>query len=106
MKNELLKGLEINTGHNELLQWGIIIVGAFLLFYICDFIGKKIIAPAVQRFTRTTSNTWDDILLNNDTIKNLCRLVPVIIANIVLPFILEAESSVMHYIHIVVQALQ
>ncbi len=95
MKNELLKGLEINTGHNELLQWGIIIVGAFLLFYICDFIGKKIIAPAVQRFTRTTSNTWDDILLNNDTIKNLCRLVPGIIANIVLPFILEAESSVL-----------
>ena len=95
MKNELLKGLEINTGHNELLQWGIIIVGAFLLFYICNFIGKKIIAPAVQRFTRTTSNTWDDILLNNDTIKNLCRLVPGIIANIVLPFILEAESSVL-----------
>ena len=95
MKNELLKGLEINTGHSELLQWGIIIVGAFLLFYICDFIGKKIIAPAVQRFTRTTSNTWDDILLNNDTIKNLCRLVPGIIANIVLPFILEAESSVL-----------
>ena len=95
MKNELLKGLETNTGHNELLQWGIIIVGAFLLFYICDFIGKKIIAPAVQRFTRTTSNTWDDILLNNDTITNLCRLVPGIIANIVLPFILEAESSVL-----------
>ena len=95
MENELLKGLGINTGNNELLQWGIIIVAAFLLSYVCEFISRKIITPTVLRFTKKTSNTWDDILLNRDTIKNLCRLVPGILANAVLPFILEAESSVL-----------
>ena len=95
MENELLNELGINTGHHELLQWGIIIIGAFLLFYTCDFIGKKIVMPIVRRFTKTTTNTWDDILLNNDTIKNLCRLVPGIIASAVLPFILEADSNIL-----------
>lgn len=95
MENELLNDLGINTGNHELLQWAIIIVGAFLLFYICDFISKKVVIPIVRRFTKTTSNTWDDILLNNDTIKNLCRLVPGIIASAVLPFILETDSSVL-----------
>lgn len=95
MENELLNELGINTGHHELLQWAIIIVGAFLLFYTCDFIGKRVVMPIVRRFTKTTTNTWDDILLNNDTIKNLCRLVPGIIASAVLPFFLEADSNIL-----------
>ena len=89
MEYNLLKNLEIGTEHNELLQWAFIIVGAFLLFYICELIGKKIITPIVRRFTKATANTWDDILLNDNTLKSLYRLVPGIIASFVLPFILE-----------------
>ena len=95
MGDQLLKELGIATEHRELLLWAIIIVGAFLLFYLCDIISRRIIIPIVRRFTKTTANTWDDILLNNDTIKNLCRLVPGIIANIILPFVIEAESSIL-----------
>lgn len=95
MENNLLKDLNLNTGNSELLQWAIIIAGAFLLFYICEIIGKRIITPIVRRFTKTTANKWDDILLNNDTLKNLYRLVPGIIASFVLPFILKENSSVL-----------
>ena len=95
MGDQLLKELGIATEHRELLLWAIIIVGAFLLFYLCDIISRRIIIPIVRRFTKTTANTWDDILLNNDTIKNLCRLVPGIIASIILPFVLEEDSSIL-----------
>ncbi len=95
MENELLKNLGISTGHSDLIQWGIIIIGTFLLFYIFDFIGKKIVIPIVRRFTEATRNRWDDILLNNNTIINLCRLVPGIAASFVLPFILEENSSIL-----------
>ena len=95
MENNLLKDLNLDTGNSELLQWAIIIAGAFLLFYICEIIGKRIITPIVRRFTKTTANKWDDILLNNDTLKNLYRLVPGIIASFVLPFILKENSSVL-----------
>lgn len=95
MEKELLNDLGIETGHNDLIQWGIIIIGAFLLFYLFDFIGKKVVIPIVRRFTKTTRNKWDDILLNNNTIINLCRLVPGIIASVILPFILDGNNSVL-----------
>ena len=95
MEEQLLKDLGIDTGHNELLQWAVIIIGAFLLFYICEFFSKKVVIPIVRRFTNSTTSKWDDILLNNDTLKNLCRLVPGIIASFILPFVLEAESTIL-----------
>lgn len=95
MENEFINNLGISTEHSELLQWAIIIVGAFLLFYVCDVIGKKIVMPIIRRFTKTTTNTWDDILLNDNTIKNICRLAPGIIASAVLPFILKEDSHVL-----------
>ena len=95
MDNNLLNDLGINTGHNDLLQWGIVIIGAFLLFYLFDFIGKKIVIPIIRRFTQATTNKWDDILLNNETITNLCRLVPGVIASFILPFILKENSDIL-----------
>lgn len=95
MEEQLLKDLGIGAGHNELLLWAIIIIGAFLLFYICEFFSKKVVIPIVRRFTNSTTSKWDDILLNNDTLKNLCRLVPGIIASFILPFVLEAESTIL-----------
>ena len=95
MEEQLLKDLGIDTGHNELLQWAVIIIGAFLLFYICEFFSKKVVIPIVRRFTNSTTSKWDDILLNNNTLKNLCRLVAGIIASFILPFVLEAESTIL-----------
>jgi miniconductance mechanosensitive channel len=95
MEEQLLKDLGIGTGDNELLQWAAIIIGAFLLFYICEFLSKKVVIPIVRRFTNSTTSKWDDILLNNDTLKNLCRLVPGIIASFILPFVLEADSTIL-----------
>ncbi len=95
MDNNLLESLRNYTAHNEMLMWGIIIAGAFLLFYICDLIGQRIVIPIVRRFTRKTKGAWDDIMLNDSTVKGLCRLVPGIIASILLPVILSEESTVL-----------
>lgn len=93
----MLKDLGIDTGNNELLQWAVIIVGAFLLFYICEIISKKVVIPVVRKFTESTTSKWDDILLNNDTLKNLCRLVPGIMAGFILPFVLETDSTILAF---------
>ena len=95
MEHDILNELGINTGYNELLLWGLIIIGAFLLFYFFELIGKRIIIPIVRRFTKRTVNKWDDILLNNNTIRNLCRLVPGIIASAILPIVLKENSSIL-----------
>lgn len=95
MESRLLDSLGIETGHSELLQWAIVFLGAFVLFYACELVGKKILIPIIRRFTKKTASKWDDILLNDNTISNLCRLVPGIVASIVLPFILKADSSIL-----------
>lgn len=95
MNDILFRIPEIDSGNNEMLQWAIIIVGAFLLFYICDIIGKRIIIPVVHRFTNKTKRQWDDIILNDETVKGLYRLFPGIIAGVLLPFLLKEGSTIL-----------
>lgn len=95
MNDILFRIPEIDSGNNEMLQWAIIIVGAFLLFYICDIIGKRIIIPVVHRFTNKTKRQWDDIILNDETVKGLYRLFPGIIAGVLLPFLLKDGSTIL-----------
>lgn len=91
---QILENFRIETGNSQMLNWAVIIAGAFLLFYLCDLISKKAIIPLVNRFTRSTARKWDDILLNENTIKGLCRLVPGIVLYILTPFFLEENSSI------------
>ena len=95
MNDTLLENLGIGSGHEETLQWAIVIVGAFTLFYICDLIGQKIIIPIVRRFTKKTKGKWDDIILNDNTVKGLCRLIPGFIASILLPILLVEGSTIL-----------
>lgn len=95
MDYKLLEELGIDSAHNDMLTWGIVIASALLLFYICDLIGQKIVIPIVRRFTQSTKGTWDDIMLSDSTVKGLCRLIPGIIASILLPLILVEGSTIL-----------
>ena len=95
MIERLLDELGFYTTQNEMVKWGIVIGGALLLFYLCDIIGRKIVIPIVRRFTRKTKEKWDDILLNDSTIKGLCRLVPGIIASALLPILFTEKSEIL-----------
>ncbi|MBR2318852.1 MAG: mechanosensitive ion channel [Bacteroidaceae bacterium] len=95
MNDKLFDNLGIGNGHEEVLKWAIIIVSAFLLFYVCDLIGHKIVVPIVHRFTKKTKRKWDDIILNDNTVKGLCRLFPGIIASLLLPVVLTGESTIL-----------
>lgn len=95
MIERLLDELGFYTTQNEMVKWGIVIGGALLLFYLCDIIGRKIVIPIVRRFTRKTKEKWDDILLNDSTIKGLCRLIPGIIASALLPILFTEKSEIL-----------
>ncbi|MBQ8337056.1 MAG: mechanosensitive ion channel [Bacteroidaceae bacterium] len=79
---------------SQTIQWAIIIASAFLLFYLCDLLSKKVIIPLVKRFTQSTARKWDDILLNDGTIRGLCRLLPGLIFYTALPFMLHSEGTI------------
>ena len=75
------------------LNWIIMVIGIIILFYLCDFLCKKVIIPIIRKFTKKTANKWDDILLNNSNLKSFARLIPGIIMSLVLPFLLKEESA-------------
>ncbi len=76
------------------LDWIIMVIGIVLLFYLCELVCNKMVIPLVRKFTKSTNNRWDDIILNDNNIKSLFRLVPGIILSFVLPFILKEESTI------------
>lgn len=96
MENELtslLLRLGARPEHTPAMRWIIITVAVILLFYICGIICHKIIIPLVGTVTKKTNNSWDDILLNNNVIKNCCNLVPAVIVTAFMPFILNDGST-------------
>ena len=76
------------------INWIILIFGIVFLFYLCEVACNKILIPIIKKFTKKTTNKWDDILLNDKNIKAICRLVPGIVLSIILPFILKEESTI------------
>ncbi len=96
MENEftsLLLRLGVEPNHTPAMRWVIITLSIILLFYICGVICHKIIIPLVGTVTKRTSNSWDDILLNNNVIKNCCNLVPAVVVTALMPFILNDGST-------------
>ena len=95
MENELtslLLNLGIETENHPFVRLVIITFAVILLFYVCGIICHKVIIPLVVSVTKRTNNTWDDILLNKDVVKNCCNIVPAAIVTAFMPFIISSDS--------------
>lgn len=82
-----LQEVGISDGY---LPWVLRIGSAVGFLIIALIIGKlcnKFLIPIVRRITHKTQTTMDDYLLSDDVLKNLCRLIPPILANMVVPVI-------------------
>ena len=79
-------------GVSENLSTLILSIGAILVIialgWVIDWICRKTIIPLIRRVTSKTESTWDDYLLCDDVLKNLCGLVSPIIIFAVIPFML------------------
>ena len=94
--------MEIVT--NELIEllaeWGIDYVNVgvvqrvitFLLIALiawgADFVCRHIVQPAVKAVVKKTHVTWDDQLLNDKVLNNICHVVPSLVVYVLLPFAL------------------
>lgn len=62
--------------------------GIFILAFAIDRLCRKAIIPTIHKVTAKTGSTWDDHLLNDDVLRNVCRLIPPITVYALLPFAL------------------
>ena len=69
------------------LRLGVILV-IFLAIFIIDRICRKIITPAVHKITSRTETKWDDYLLSDSVLNDLCRLIAPLVVYILIPLAL------------------
>lgn len=63
-----------------------VILAILLVAFILNRICWKVIIPIIRKITSKTESKWDDYLLNDQVMKNACRLIAPIVVFALLPF--------------------
>ena len=74
------------------------IMAIILVAYIVDRICKRIITPIIRKVTAKTESNWDDHLLSDEVLRNVCRLIPPIIVSALIPYALKSEPALLSFI--------
>lgn len=89
----ILHYFNIDSDKNGFMYWIIIAIVALLIFYMCSAFCRHILIPLIKKLTKRTSTKWDDIILNERTLKNACNLIPGVIIIMLLPLAIEKNST-------------
>lgn len=96
---EWLQNFGVAEGHSSLIHKLIVIAAILLVIFIADRICKKLIIPAVRKITARTESVWDDYLLSEDVLKNVCRMVPPIVIYVLIPLAFHNDPELLEFIH-------
>ena len=115
INNELVMWLQQMGAAEGLARW-IIRIGVFLaillIIYVFDRICRKTIIPMIRKLTAKTQSNWDDYLLSDKVLDNVCHLIPPVIFYALIPLAFSPESSLLPlllkvcHIYIVVIAMK
>ena len=94
----LLRELGIERGSVEFLYWAIVVTGVVLLIYCSNIICSKVVIPLVRVLTKKTASKWDDVLLNDKTLRILCNMIVAVVVIALLPFVLNRESGIYAFV--------
>ena len=96
INNELMMWLQqlgVAEGGLLVVQRVVVIMGILLIAYVLDLICRKVVMPGVRKVTAKTQSTWDDYLLSDEVMKNVCHLIPPIVVYVLIPFAFPYEPN-------------
>ena len=96
INNELMMWLQqlgVAEGGLLVVQRVVVILGILLIAYLLDMICRKVVMPGVRKVTAKTQSTWDDYLLSDEVMKNVCHLIPPIVVYVLIPFAFPYEPN-------------
>ena len=96
INNELMMWLQqLGVAQEGLLvvQRVVVIMGILLIAYVLDLICRKVVMPGVRKVTAKTQSTWDDYLLSDEVMTNVCHLIPPIVVYVLIPFAFPYEPN-------------
>lgn len=71
-----------------------IVLLAYLLIKLC----RRIMIPAVKRFTAKTAVKWDDYLFNDEVLNNLCHIIPPVVFLVLIPIAFPEDSEILDFV--------
>ena len=80
-----------------LLRAAVVLV-ILLVVYVLDRVCRKIIIPIVRKVTSKTQMTWDDQLLSDEVLNNVCHLIPPVVFYALIPVAFPEESEMLELI--------
>ena len=96
INNELMMWLQqlgVAEGSLLVVQRIVVIMGILLIAYLLDMICRKVVMPGVRKVTAKTQSTWDDYLLSDEVMTNVCHLIPPIVVFALIPFAFPNEPN-------------
>ena len=96
INNELMMWLQqlgVAPGGLLVVQRVVVIMGILLIAYLLDMICRKVVMPGVRKVTAKTQSTWDDYLLSDEVMTNVCHLIPPIVVYALIPFAFPNEPN-------------
>ena len=98
---EWLQQLGMSQGQMMWMHRGGTILAIIILVYIIDRLCRRVVIPVIRKVTSRTESVWDDHLLSDDVLKNVCGLVPPIAVSAFIPYVLHRDPGM----HEVIQKL-
>ena len=96
MNNDIvsyLMRLGASTDYLPYIYWAVVVFSTFFVVYFSTQLCRKGLIPLVRKLTRRTQTMWDDAILNNTVLNNICQLVPPVLLMMLLPHAFSEESS-------------
>ena len=96
INNELMMWLQqlgVAEGSLLVVQRIVVIMGILLITYLLDMICRKVVMPGIRKMTAKTQSTWDDYLLSDEVMTNVCHLIPPIVVYALIPFAFPYEPN-------------
>ena len=93
-----LQQMGVAEGSLLTVQRIVVIAAILLIAYVLDMICRKVVMPGVRKVTAKTQITWDDYLLNDDVLNNVCHLIPPVVVYALIPFAFAHEPALLEFI--------
>ena len=115
INQELMLWLQQMGAAEGVAKWIIrigVLLSILLIIYVFDRVCRKTIIPLVRKLTTKTQSTWDDYLLSDKVLDNVCHLIPPVVFYALIPLAFSAGSNLLAlllkvcHIYIVVIAMK
>ena len=96
MNNDIalyLQSLGVGSNYLPYIYWTVVLSLTFLVVYISTLLCRKGLVPLLRKLINSTQTQWDDVLLNDKVLKNLCELVPPVLLMLIFPHLFADDSS-------------